>query len=99
MTKRILLALLVLGVFAASAWAAGVGGKVIAVQKNKVKLVTSAAPEAWVKKGAAVKILGGKGTILEVKADTVSITATKPLSLKVGDAVSFEKLRSTAGGC
>jgi hypothetical protein len=99
MMKRMLLALLVLGVFAATAWAAGPGGNVIAVQKNKVKLVTSAAPEAWVKKGAAVKILGRKGTIVEVKADTVSITTTKALSLKVGDTVSFEKIRATAGGC
>jgi hypothetical protein len=99
MLKRVILAGLVVGVFAAAAWAAGVGGTVIAVQKNKVRLVTAAAPEAWVKKGVAVKILGSKGTIMEVKADTVSITSTKPLSLKVGDTVSFEKVRSTSGGC
>lgn len=99
MMKRMLLVVLALGVIATAAWAAGTSGKVLAVQKNKVKLVAAARPEGWVKKGVAVRILGGKGTIVEVKADTISITTAKPLSVKVGDDVTFEKARSTAAGC
>lgn len=99
MMKRMLLGLLALGVLATTAWAAGVVGKVIAVQKNKVTLVMPAAPEAWIKKGAAVRVQGGRGTIVDVKADTVSITTAKPLSVRPGDDLTFEKARSTAGGC
>lgn len=99
MLKRMAAAVLVLGLWSSGAWAAGVSGKVIAVDKGKVQLVTVSAPESWIKKGVAVTIGGGRGAIVEVRADTVSIATAKAKSIKVGETVVFAKARSGASGC
>jgi hypothetical protein len=90
---------LTLCVWAAIGWAGTVNGTVLASEKTRVRLVLTAAPEPWMKKGAAVRILGGRGAILEVKEDSLWISTSKARKLAPGDAVPFEKARSTSGGC
>ena len=43
------------------------------------------------KKGAAIKIKGGPGKVVEVSGTTVTVTTAKASELKAGDAVSFDK--------
>lgn len=101
MTKRFVMAGLALGLCLSAASAAEISaiGTVLSVAKQKVRLVTAGEPDAWIRKGAAVSLRGGRGVIVEVHADTVTITSSKARGLSVGDEVKFEKARRTATGC
>ncbi|MCC6651422.1 MAG: hypothetical protein IT348_09780 [Candidatus Eisenbacteria bacterium] len=90
---------LALGIVAGVARAAERIGTVVSSEKSRVRLVLTGAAEPWIKKGAPVRILGGRGAILEVKGDTLTISTPKARTLGPGDAVTFEKPRSTSGGC
>ncbi len=106
MNKRMTLVLLVLVVcgvaVAFAAPAAQTSGKVVAVDEGTVKIAVQGEKPAWIKKNAPVKFTNGVGKILEVSAADVTpvvITVKTKLAptMKVGDAVTFEKGRSMAG--
>lgn len=89
--------LLVIGT--ATALAAPFTAKVAAVNKSHVCLVVSQAPEAWMKKGAKVRVFGGKAMIVNVVPDTICVMSPNAGKAKVGATVPIEKPRAGAAGC
>ncbi len=99
MIKRLALTIALLLVCVAAAIAAPIGGKITGVKDKDVQVTVTAKLADWVKKGAAVKFLGVKGTVLSVAGNVVTITSPKADKAKVGDPVTFDKFKATAGGC
>ena len=98
MIKRLSVALVLVVFAAVAAFAAPMAGKVAAIDGNKVQITFTGEKQDWVKKGQAVKIKGGTGTITVVDGNKVTISTSKASALKVGDDVTFDKGRA-GGGC
>jgi hypothetical protein len=82
---------------AVAVFAAPVAGKVAAIDGRKVQITMTGDKEDWVKKGAAVKIKGGTGTITAVDGVKVTISTSKASDMKVGAEVTFDKGRAGSG--
>lgn len=100
MRMRLLIAALVLAAGSATALAATpFTGKVAAIEKQHLCVVVTAKPEAWMKKGAKVRVLGGRATIVNVEPDTICVVSPNAAKAKVGASITLEKPRPTATGC
>lgn len=99
MFKRLALTTVLLLTCVVAALAAPMAGKVAAVKDKEVQVTVTGKLADWVKKGAAVKFLGAKGTIVSVAGSVVTISSPKAVKAKAGDAVNFDKFKATAGGC
>jgi hypothetical protein len=106
MMKKLALVLLVLAfcgaALAADPSATPVSGKITTVGDGKVTITLDGEKATWVKKNAPVKFTNGIGKILEVSADGVSpvvitIKTRKAGEMKVGDSISLQKGKPTAG--
>lgn len=99
MHKRFVLAALILVVGAAAALAGPLSGKVAVISKQHVCVVVDGKPEAWMKKGAKVRVLGGKAVIVNAAPDTICVTTPNATKAKVGASITLEKPRPNAAGC
>ncbi len=100
MRNRLLLAALAVALGASAALAAApFTGKIAVVNKQHICILVSAKPEVWMKKGAKVRVLGGRATIVNVVADTLCVVSPKAAGAKVGEKVTLEKPRAGATGC
>jgi hypothetical protein len=93
MFKRLALAFIILAFTAGSVLAAPLTAKVATVEAKSIVVTLDAekAP-AWVKKGAAIKIVKlGAAKITEVSGKSVTISTSKASEVKAGDAISFDK--------
>ncbi|MCC6653173.1 MAG: hypothetical protein IT348_18615 [Candidatus Eisenbacteria bacterium] len=99
MFGRVTLAGLLLAAGAATAIAAPFTAKVAVVNKQHVCLLITAEPEPWMKKGAKVRVFGGKAMIINIVADTICVTSPNAAKAKVGATVTLEKPRAGAAGC
>lgn len=97
--KRIVLTFVFLALAAASAFAAPLTANVIAVEKEQLRVVLNARPDSWVKKGAKVRVLESKAIIVEMVADTLTLSTTKADKAKVGDEIKILKPRAGVAGC
>jgi hypothetical protein len=90
-------------VVAATVFAAPVtNGKILAIDGTSVKIAIDGEKPSWIREGAFVKFKEGVGKILEVSAEgvtpvVITVKTKKASELKAGEAISFEKGKSTAG--
>ncbi len=99
MMKSLTTAFLIAVVAPAAVHAAPMNAKVAVIEKPHVCLVMSAKPEAWMKKGANIRVFGGKAKIVNVAGDTLCVTSPNAAKAKVGATVTLEKPRPNAAGC
>ncbi len=99
MLRRLALACLVTAFAASAALAAPMTGKVLQVQKKQVRLVLTSKAADWVKKGAAVRFLGARGTIVSVAKDTLVVSTPNAAKTKPGETVTLDKPRAGVAGC
>lgn len=97
--KRIALALALVALGASVALAAPLTGKVLTVEKEQLRVVLNAKPESWIKKGGKVRVLEGRGLIVEIAGDTLVISTPKAEKAKVGDEIKILKPRAGVAGC
>ena len=71
-------------------FAAGLNGKVTASDKGNVTVTVDKA-EAWLSKGAVVKMAGGTARVVSLEGTTVTLKSSKAAKLKAGDAVVIEQ--------
>jgi len=99
MFKRLALTALFLAIGVAAAFAAPMPGKVVAVDKQDVRVIVTGKLPAWAKKGASVKFLGARATITGVASDTLTIRSPRAAKTKAGEAVTLDQFKATAAGC
>ncbi len=99
MLKTLAVALLFAAVVPVAAFAAPSSAKVAVIDKPHVCLVMAAKPEAWMKKGANIRVFGGKAKIVNIVGDTLCVTSPNSAKAKVGATVTLEKPRPNAAGC
>jgi hypothetical protein len=107
MFKRFLplLALLVLGATVAlaestpSSKTTPVTGAVVEVQKEQVRVVVKGDLPAWIKKGGKVRLFDTRAFVVEIAADTLTLSTKKADKAKVGDEVKLLKPRPGVAGC
>ncbi|MBK7367819.1 MAG: hypothetical protein IPJ04_07855 [Candidatus Eisenbacteria bacterium] len=99
MMRTFAAAVLLVAVAPVAALAAPMNAKVAVIDKPHVCLVVSAKPEAWMKKGANIRVFGGKAKIVNIVGDTLCVTSPNSAKAKVGTTVTLEKPRPNAAGC
>jgi len=106
MLKRMTLTLFVavaLVVTATALSAPPTKGKILSADAGTVRIAIEGEKPAWIVEGAPVKFKDGVGKILEVSAEGVTpvvikVKTKKASEMKAGEAITFEKGKSTAGG-
>ena len=99
MLKSLFAACAIAALVPATAAAAPLTAKVAVVDKPHVCLVLNGKPEAWVKKGANVRVFGGKAKVVNIAGDTLCVTTSNAAKAKPGATVPVEKPRPGAAGC
>ncbi len=84
---------------ASAAPVAPVKGKVVGIDKKRVKVVVAEKLPAWAKKGVNVRFLEIKSLIVAISADTVTISSPNAAKAKVGADVTIEKPKAGLAGC
>jgi len=97
MLKRIALLVCALLLSANLVLAASAGGKVAAVDGEKVTLKMAKVP-AWIKQGAVVSAIGGKPTVLEVNGNDVVLRFSKAKASKLKIDANLTVSEIKAGG-
>ena len=90
-------------VVAATAFSApATNGKILSIDGSSVKIAIDGDKPSWIREGAPVKFKEGVGKILEVSAEgvtpvVITVKTKKASEMKAGEAISFEKGKSSAG--
>ena len=77
-------------------------GKILSIDGTSVKIAIDGEKPSWIREGAPVKFKEGVGKILEVSAEgvtpvVITVKTKKAPEMKAGEAISFEKGKSSAG--
>ncbi len=105
MLKRMTITLFVAVALVAAATvfaAPATNGKILAIDGTSVKIAIDGEKPSWIRVGAPVKFKDGVGKVLEVSEEgvtpvVITVKTKKSPEMKAGEAVSFEKGKSTAG--
>jgi hypothetical protein len=109
MIKKLFISLMILAFGLTAARAADAAtdvsnGKVAAISGNNVKIEIVGDAAAWIKKGAYVRALNEKGTlvlrgakILAVDGNVITVQSALAKDLKVGDSYKMSKGKPSAG--